>query len=123
LIAGAGAVAAVAIGAVLVVPKLSGGRTDPGCTAYAGTTLTAYNKTIADMNAHASQSSLEADIAAATTGLSSAIGQAQRPAVTSALTGLRTALQTVDVGVRSDKVPASAVNGLNAASAAADGAC
>lgn len=125
LVAGAGVLAVVAIGGVVVAPKLlsSGGSSDPGCKAYAGTALTAYNKTIDDLNAQASQSVLSADMSASITDLTSAIGQAQSAPVKSALNGLLTELKTVKTGVASGTVPATTVNALNAASAKADAAC
>lgn len=126
LVAGAGVLAVVAVGGVIMAPKMLGGGSgsaDPGCKAYSGTALTAYNKTIGDMNAQASQSVLSADLATATTELTSAAGQAKSASVKSALTGLVTELQTVKADVQSGTVPASTVNALNAASASADNAC
>lgn len=126
LVAGAAVLAVVAVGGVIVAPKLlngGGAASDPGCKAYSGTALAAYNKTIDDMNAQASQSVLSADMSAASTDLTSAIDQAQSAAVKSALTGLLTELQSVKAGVESGSVPASTVSALNAASAKADNAC
>jgi hypothetical protein len=124
VIAGAGALVVVVIGAVLVVPKLSGGgSSDPGCTAYAGTALTAYDKTIGGLNAHASQTSLESDIAATTTDLTAAASQAKQQAVHSAMEALLTQLGTLKVNVEADSVPASTITALNAAAASADSAC
>jgi len=125
VLAGAGALVVVVIGAVLVVPKLSGGggSSDPGCTAYAGAALTAYDKTIDGLNAHASQTSLESDIAATTTDLTAAASQARQQAVHSAIEALLTQLGTLKVNVEADAVPASTLTALNAAAAAADSAC
>jgi hypothetical protein len=114
----------IVIAAVLVAPKLSGGgSSDPGCKAYAGATLTAYDKTIADLNAHASQAAIESDIATTSTSLSSAASQAQQGHVKSELENLLTQLQTLKTNVQADAVPASTITSLNAASSAADGAC
>ncbi len=122
--AGAGVLALVAVGGVVVAPKLlGGGSSDPGCTAYSGSALTAYNKTIDDLNAQASQSVLSADMSAATTDLNAAISQAKSASVKSALNGLLTQLNTVKTDVKSGSVPTSTVNALNAASTAADNAC
>jgi hypothetical protein len=125
LVAGAGVLAVVAIGGVIVAPKmLSGGASsDPGCKAYSGTALTSYNKAINDLNARKSQSVLSADLSTATTQLTSAIGQAKSTSVKSALNGLLTELDTVKKGVQTGAVPASTVDALNAASTNADNAC
>jgi hypothetical protein len=125
LVAGAGVLAVVAIGGVIVAPRLlsGGGSSDPGCKAYAGAALTAYNKTIYDLNSQASQSVLSADMPTAITDLTSAAGQAQSASVKSALNGLLTELKTVDADVKAGSVPATSVNSLNAASATADKAC
>lgn len=124
VIAGAGALVVVAIGAVLVVPKLSGGgSSDPGCTAYAGATLTAYDKVIGGLNAHASRTSLESDIAATTTDLTAAASQAKQQTVHSAMEALLTQLGTLKVNVEADSVPASTITALNAAATTADSAC
>jgi hypothetical protein len=123
LVAGAGVLAVVAVGGVIVAPKLLGGSSDPGCKAYSGTALTAYNKTIGDLNGQASQSVLTADMSASITGLTNAISQAQSASVKSALDGLLTQLKSVQADVKSGTVPASTVTTLNAASTTADNAC
>ena len=122
LVAGAGVLAVVAVGGVVIAPRLLG-PSDPGCKAYAGNAVTAYNKTIHDLNAQASQSVLAADMPTAITDLSSAVAQAQSASVKSALNGLLTQLQTVQADVKAGTVPATAVSALNAASSAADKAC
>jgi hypothetical protein len=123
LVAGAGVLAVVAVGGVFVAPKLLAGSSDPGCKAYSGSALTAYNKTIDDLNAQASQSVLSADMSAATTDLSAAISQAQSASVKSALSGLLTQLNSVKTDVQSGSVPTNTVSALNAASTTADNAC
>jgi hypothetical protein len=124
LVAGAGVLAVVAIGGVVIAPKLlAGGSSDPGCKAYSGSALTAYNKTIDDLNAQASQSVLSADMSTATTDLNAAISQAKSDSVKSALNGLLTQLNTVKTDVKSGTVPTTTVNALNAASTTADNAC
>lgn len=115
--------AVVAVGGVIVAPKLLGGSSDPGCKAYSGTAITAYNKTIDDLNAQAKQSVLAADMSASITDLTSAVSQAQSASVKSALNGLLTELKTVQSDVKSGSVPTPTVNALNAASTAADHAC
>ena len=123
LIAGAGVLAVVAVGGVVIAPRLLGGSSDPGCKSYSGAALTAYNKTIDDLNAQASQTVLSADMSTAITDLTTSISQAQSDSVKTALNGLLTQLKTVQTDVKAGAVPTSTVNSLNAASTAADKAC
>jgi hypothetical protein len=124
LVVGAGVLALVAIGGVVVAPKLlNGGSSDPGCKSYSGATLTAYNKTIDDLNAQASQAVLAADMSAAITDLNGSIALAKSTSVQAALNGLLAELKSVDADVKSGTVPMNTVNALNSASAAADHAC
>jgi hypothetical protein len=122
LVAGAGVLAVASVGAVIVAPRLLG-PSDPGCKAYSGATLTAYNKAISDLNGRASTAVLSPDMAAAITGLASAVGQAKSASVETALNGLLSELKTVQSDVAAGSVPASTVAALNAASAKADQAC
>jgi hypothetical protein len=123
LVGGAAVLAVVAIAGVILAPRLFGGTTDPGCKAYAGSTLTAYDKTITDLNAQASTKKLDVDMATAITDLTAAVAKTQTPATASALNGLLTELKTVRTDVAQGSVPASSVNALNAASTTADHAC
>jgi hypothetical protein len=122
LVVGACIVAAVAIVAVIVAPRLFG-PTDPGCKAYAGSTLTAYNKTISDLNVQAKEAPLAQDMATTIADLDAAIAQTQSASVKSALDGLLAELKTVQTDIGSGSVPASTVSALNAASTKADNAC
>jgi hypothetical protein len=122
LVAGAGIIAVVAVAGVIVTPKLLG-STDPGCKAYSGTTLTAYNKTIGDLNKQSSQAELRQDMTTTINDLTQAVGQANRASVKSALNGLLTELKTVQADIDSGSVPDSTVSGLNHAATTADGAC
>jgi hypothetical protein len=112
----------LAVGAVLVAPKLLG-PSDPGCKAYTGTALTAYNQTIRDLNAQASQAKLTADMATAIAALNTAAAQAQSTSAKSALGGLLAELMTVRVDVQKGSVPAATVTALNKAANTADHAC
>jgi len=112
----------VAVGGVVIAPRLLS-SSDPGCKAYSGTAITAYNKTIDDLNAQASQSVLTTDMTATIADLTDAVGQAKSDSVKSALTGLLTQLKTVQSDVKSGSVPTNTVNALNAASTKADNAC
>jgi multidrug resistance efflux pump len=112
----------IAITGVILAPKMFA-RSDPGCKAYSGPALIAYDKTISDMNAQATQSHLSADMSAAITELTQAAGEAQGSAVKSALSGLLTELKTIQGDVAAGSVPTTAVSALNAASTTADHAC
>jgi hypothetical protein len=112
----------VAIGAVLVVPRLMG-PSDPGCKEYGGAAIAAYNKTIGDLNGQVPQATLTSDMATAVRDLTDAVGKAKSGTVKSALQGLLSQLEAVQADVRSGSVPVGTVDKLNAASAKADNAC
>jgi hypothetical protein len=122
LIGGAAVAAVLAVGAVIVAPKVLG-PSDPGCKAYAGTALTAYNQTIRDLNAQASQAKLTGDMTTAIAALRTATAQAQSAAVRSALGGLLAELVTVRTDVQKGSVPAATVGAINTAAKTADNAC
>ena len=122
LIGGAAAVAAVAAVGVIMAPKLFG-PSDPGCKAYTGTALAAYNQTISDLNAQASQAKLTNDMSTAIVDLQTAAAQAQSASVKSALDGLLAELNTVRTDVGKGSVPTATVGALNTAADAADSAC
>ena len=116
----------IAVVGVLVVTKAFGylgGPSDPGCKTYANTALGAYNKTIDDLNAQASRTTLDADMAAAISDLTSASAQAQSASAKSALSALLAEFKVVRANVAAGSVPQSTVKTLNADSAAADSAC
>jgi hypothetical protein len=123
LIGGAAAVVAVlAAGGVILAPKLLH-STDPGCKAYTGTVLTAYNKTIDDLNRQVPQATLSRDMTSAINQLKTAAGQAQSASAKSALNGLLAQLNKVSGDMRQGAVPAGTVSKLNAAASTADNAC
>ncbi|HEY0932591.1 MAG TPA: hypothetical protein VGD91_02505 [Trebonia sp.] len=122
LVVGAGVLAAVAVAGVVAAPKLFG-PSDPGCTSYSGPALTAYNKTISDLNREASQAVLTKDMSATITELDASIAKAQSTSVKSALDGLLAQLKSVQTHIESGSVPAATVNALNAAATTADNAC
>jgi hypothetical protein len=122
LVGGAAVVAVLAVGAVIVAPRLLGSG-DPGCKAYTGTALTAYNQTIRDLNAQAPQAKLTGDMATATAQLKTASAQAQDASVKSALGKLLAELMTVRADVQKGSVPPATVSALNTAAHAADKAC
>jgi hypothetical protein len=121
-VGGAGVLALAAIGAVIVVPRLVG-PTDPGCKEYSGPAITAYNKTINDLNAQASQATLTADMTVAISSLNTAISKAHSTTVKAALTGLLTDLKGVQADVSKGSVPTKTVDTLNNASNYADQVC
>jgi hypothetical protein len=123
LVGGATVLAVVAIAGAILAPKLFGGSSDPGCQAYANTALTAYDKTITDLNAQASAKTLNADMATAISDLSTAAGETQSSSARSALDSLLTQLKTVRTDVAQGSVPSNTVVQLNAASASADRDC
>jgi hypothetical protein len=122
LVTGACVVAAVAVAGVIVTPRLLGSA-DPGCRAYAGDTLTAYNKTIGDLNSDSAQSTLSKDMTTTIADLSTAIGQTHSASVKTALNSLLTELKEVRSEVKSGSVPGKTVQSLNTASTTADAAC
>ncbi len=120
---GVGAVVALlGVGAAVAAPRFLQ-HTDPGCTAYTTTALPAYNQTISDLNAQASQATLSSDLTSAIAQLSSAAGQAQGATAKSALQGLLSQLTRVQADVQKGSVPAATVAQLNTAAGAADNAC
>ncbi len=110
------------IGAAVAAPRLLQ-HPDPGCTAYRTGALPAYNQTITDLNAKASQATLNSDLTTAVAQLSAAAGQAQGAPVKSALQGLLTQLTQVQADTQKGSVPAATVTQLNTAAVATDNAC
>jgi hypothetical protein len=114
--------AVLAVGAVIVAPRLLS-PSDPGCKAYTETAITAYNQTIHDLNAQASQAKLTGDMTTAIAELRTAAAQAQSATVRSALGGLLAELTTVRTDVQKGSVPAATVSAINTAAKTADNAC
>ena len=112
----------MAAAGVIMAPKLFG-PSDPGCKAYTGTALAAYNQTISDLNAQASQAKLTNDMSTAIVDLQTAAAQAQSASVKSALDGLLAEMNTVRTDVGKGSVPTATVGALNTAANAADSAC
>jgi hypothetical protein len=123
VIIGAGVlVVALGAGGVVVVPKLLK-HTDPGCSAYTASALPAYNHAISDLNAQASQATLEGDLTTAIGQLGTATDKASGTEVKAALQSLLTQLKVVQTDVKKGSVPDTTVTSLNTASTAADNAC
>jgi hypothetical protein len=123
VIIGAGVlVVALGAGGAVIAPKFLK-HTDPGCTAYTSSALPAYNHAISDLNAQASQATLEGDLTTAVGQLTTATGQASGAEVKTALQGLLTQLKQVQADVKKGTVPDTTVTSLNTASTTADNAC
>jgi len=97
---------------------------DPGCTAYKGSALTAYNRAIADFNGNHTTPNIARDVARAASALETAADRSRDPATMRALTvltrDLRTVLDDLHTGAA---VPGSAMQALNRDAAHADAAC
>ena len=97
---------------------------DPGCAAYKGTALTAYNRALADFNGNHTTPNITRDVARATSALETAADRSRDPATARALTvltrDLRTVLNDLHTGA---VVPGSAMQALNRDAAHADAAC
>ena len=97
---------------------------DPGCAAYKGPALTAYNKVISDFSGSHLTPHLTADVARAVGALQLAAARSRDPAVAHALSvlthDLRTVLGKLHEGV---VVPGLAMEALNRDAARADAAC
>ena len=104
-------------------PSRSARPTPAACKSNTGTALTAYNTTIDDLNAQASQAKLTTDMNTAIAELQTAAGQAQSASAKTALNGLLTELTAVRTDVQSGSVPSATVSQLNAAATKADNAC
>ncbi len=111
----------VALGIYLVphIVKLA----DPGCTSFKGTALDAYNKTINDLNTHASQRTITTDINVAISDINAAEAKSQNATAKSALGALSGQLVTVRADVARGNVPGSVIQTLNTLGDAADTAC
>jgi len=97
---------------------------DPGCTAYKGRALTAYNKVILDFNGNHRAPDLAADLSRAIGTLQTAASQSRNTATAQALSELTGDLRTVLGEIRSGAVvPAHAMTALNRDAAHLDTAC
>jgi hypothetical protein len=97
---------------------------DPGCAAYKGPALTAYNRVISDLNGSHAAPKLIADVSRAAGAFEAAADQSRNPATTRALSDLTRDLRTVLGELRSGAVvPAPAMQALNRDAARTDAAC
>jgi hypothetical protein len=97
---------------------------DPGCTAYKGRALTAYNKVISDFNGSHGAPDLTADLSRAIGTLQTAASQSRTPATAQALSVLTRDLSAVLGEIHDGAVvPARAMTALNRDAAGVDAAC
>ena len=108
---------------------------DPGCTAYKGAALTAYNRVIGDLSstsqttlasvaAGSGGSKITRDMAHAVAALNRAAARSHSAATSRDISRLSRQLQTVLADIRAGSVvPDSALAALNRDSAAADTSC
>ncbi len=97
---------------------------DPGCAAYKGSALTAYNRVISDFNGSHSAPHLAGDVSRATSELEAAADRSRDPATTRALSVLTQDLRTVRGELRTSAVvPGTAMQALNRDAARTDAAC
>jgi hypothetical protein len=97
---------------------------DPGCVAYKGPALGAYQGVIDDFRAGADDAATSGDLAAAIRQLDEAAAQSRSHATAGSLSALSSQLQTVLSDIQARRpVPRAAVLALNRDSALADHAC
>lgn len=97
---------------------------DPGCVAYKGTALTAYNRVVADFGGGADRTTDARDLASVIGKLNEARSDSRNAATARSLADLSGDLRTVLTDVQSGaSVPRSALETLNRDSRVADAAC
>lgn len=97
---------------------------DPGCAAYKGSALTAYNRMISDFSGNHTTQDLTRDVSRAASALEAASDRSRDPVTAQALSvltqDLRTVLDDLHTGA---VVPRSAMQALNRDAAHVDAAC
>jgi len=97
---------------------------DPGCAAYKGSALTAYNRVISDFNGSYAAPHLAGDVSRAVSELEAAADRSRDPAAARALSVLTGDLRTVLGELRAGAVvPGTAMQALNRDAARTDAAC
>ena len=108
---------------VYLVPHLVRAA-DPGCAAYKGPALTAYNRAISDFSGNHTTPDLTRDVSRAASALEAASDRSRDPATAQALSvlthDLRAVLDDLHTGA---VVPRSAMDALNRDAAHVDAAC
>jgi hypothetical protein len=130
--AGIGLAVMWAAAGIYLAPRLARAA-DPGCAAYKGTALAAYDQVIADFGGQAgtaasggngNSSKLTHDLSRAITALSTAAARSHRQATSQDLSQLSGQLQTMLTEIQDGTVvPAGALSELNRDAALADTAC
>ena len=97
---------------------------DPGCAAYKGSALTAYNRVISDFSGSHVAPHLAGDVSRAISELEAAADRSRDPATARALSVLTRDLRRVRAELRTGAVvPGTAMQALNRDAARADAAC
>jgi hypothetical protein len=120
---GIGLCAFWAVTGVYLLPHLIRAA-DPGCAAYKGPALTAYNKVISDFDGTHLTPHITADVARAAGALELAVARSRDPATAHALSVLARDLRAVLGKLHAGAVvPGPAMQALNRDAARADAAC
>ncbi|HUY45343.1 MAG TPA: hypothetical protein VMV92_06415 [Streptosporangiaceae bacterium] len=97
---------------------------DPGCVAYKGTALTAYNRVVNDVNRGADRAVLARDVTAAIREINRARSDSRNAAASRSLGALSHGLQAMVTDVKAGVVvPSHVLLTLNHETGIADGAC
>jgi hypothetical protein len=130
--AGIGLALIWAVTGIYLAPRLVRAA-DPGCAAYKGTALTAYNRVISDLGGPGENpagarsgdgSKIMTDLPRAITALNTAAARSHSATTKRDLSRLTTQLRQVLADIRAGTVvPATALTALNADAARADTAC
>ena len=97
---------------------------DPGCAAYKGSALTAYNRVISDFSGSHVAPHLAGDVSRAVSELEAAADRSRDPATARALSVLTRDLRTVRGELRAGSVvPGTAMQALNRDAARTDASC
>jgi hypothetical protein len=97
---------------------------DPGCAAYKGSALTAYNRVISDFSGSHVTPHLAGDVSRAISELEAAADRSRDPATARALSVLTRDLRRVRAELRTGAVvPGTAMQALNRDAARTDAAC
>jgi hypothetical protein len=111
------------VAGVYLLPHLTRAA-DPGCAAYKGPALTAYDKVVADFDGTHLTPHIAADVARAAGALELAVARSRDPATAHALSVLARDLRTVLGKLHAGAVvPGPAMRALNRDAARADAAC
>ena len=112
-----------AVAAGYLVPHLAA-ASDPGCMAYKGAALTAYNRVVVDISRGAGRDVLTTDLASAIRQIDEATTDSRNATATRSLHAVSAGLRTVLADIRAGAdVPRHVLLKLNHDTDRADGAC